>query len=418
MSSISIKGGNPLCGKVFVHGSKNAVLPILAASLLVTDGRTKLTCCPDISDIACLNTLLEELGCTVSFRDGIITIDAVNAYYADLKKEIVNKTRGSFLMLGALIGRFHKAVIANPGGCTIGERPVDIHVEALKQMGVSSYGTKDKWNCSAEHLCGATITLPSPSVGATENVILTAVLAKGTTMLYNAAKEPEITALINFLNGAGASISETGSGAYEIKGVESLHGSEFVVPPDRIVAGTYLIAVAATRGHAVIHNVKEEEQRNLIDILKISGCEIIVGDNTCEIISKERLKAIDLTTEPYPGFPTDLQPQILTALTMAEGVSKITDTIFPSRFHICSELKKMGTDIECNAPMVAVIGVDKLKGTDITAQDLRGGAALCIAGLMAEGVTNVFGVDYILRGYEDICRDLGRLGADIQIIEE
>ncbi len=413
MSSVIIEGGNPLYGEVCVQGSKNAVLPILAAVIL-TDGVTKLIGCPRISDVDCMISILNELGCKTSFCENILTIDTTNMKLEEISKEKVEKTRASILLLGALLGRFRQAVLSYPGGCTIGSRPIDLHLFALQKLGAEIQEEKELLYCKAKNLIGTEIFLSFPSVGATENIILAAVLADGITRISNTAKEPEICALCDFLRLAGAKISGDGTEQICIEGVKRLKSCEYLLPYDRIVAGTYLTAVAAAGGDAVIYGVVEQEQKKLLEVLEQCGCTLRLEEEVCCIKRKNQLKNICVTTQPYPGFPTDMQSQILSMLTIADGESQLEETIFEVRVQTCKELEKMGADLLLTENKVKVKGVSCLHGAKVNAYDLRGGAGLCIAGLMAQGTTIVQGMEFTNRGYEEIVRDLLGLGAQIR----
>lgn len=416
MSSVVIEGGKPLCGEVYVQGSKNAVLPILAAAIL-TDGMTRLCGCPRITDVDCMLEMLSEIGCNASFLGNELLIDTTKIIYQDTKREKAKKTRASILFLGAMLGRFRSAVIAYPGGCTIGNRPIDLHIEAIKALGATVECSEETLYCKSDGLKGAKIVLPFPSVGATENIILASVLAKGTTNLYNAAREPEICALCDFLRMAGAKIKGDGSSILEIEGVSKLNAVSYTLPYDRIVAGTYLTAVAAAGGEASICGTVKKEQLGFLPFLEQSGCKIWLEDTVCHIARKKLLRAGKVITEPYPGFPTDMQSQIMTMLTQAEGESCIEETIFNARFQIRSQLCLMGANIIEEGKKVIIQGRTILNGSHVTACDLRGGASLCIAGLIAEGETIVDGIEYVMRGYEDICRDFQNLGGKIKMCE-
>lgn len=413
MSSVIIEGGNPLYGEVCVQGSKNAVLPILAAVVL-TDGITKLIGCPKISDVDCILSILNELGCKTSFLENILTIDTTGIDLKEIAKSKAEQTRASILLLGAFLGRFRKAVLSYPGGCTIGSRPVDLHLFSLKKMGAVIQEEEDFLLCHAPKLNGTEIVLSFPSVGATENTILAAVLADGITTISNAAREPEISALCQFLRRTGANIKGDGTEQIVIEGVKKLRGCEYLLPYDRIVAGTYLTAVAAAGGDAVIYGVAKQEQQALLELLEQCGCILRFEEEVCCIKRTKRLKGIRAVTQPFPGFPTDMQSQVLSMLSMAEGESQLEEKIFEARFQTCKELKKMGANLLVTGNRVDIYGVACLHGTKVKAYDLRGGAGLCIAGLMAQGSTTVEGMEFTKRGYEEIVRDLLGLGAKIR----
>ncbi len=420
MSDYVIKGVERLEGEVGIQGSKNAALPVIIASIL-NKGITRLKRCPKISDVQEMLTLLTRLGCKIKETDkNTIEIDAGATCSISNLGNDTGHTRAEILLLGAMLGRFGEATLLQPGGCSIGKRPIDYHLTAIEQMKVHTdvYNIRDKTmiSCFSTNLTGADIKLVFPSVGTTENIILTAVLADGLTHISNAAREPEITVLCDFLRKAGAIISGDGSSDIFITGVEKLHDCEYVLPEDRIVAGTYLIAAAASGGNVTIRDISPESISTVCSILSRSGCQITKYNNAVNIIRKERPKAIGkVATEPYPGFPTDVQSQMMVYASICNGKSEITENIFEDRFLIVPELKKMGAKISVNDKTAYIRGAQKLYGAEVTAKELRGGAALIIAGIIAEGYTLLHDEEYIFRGYEDICRDMRLLGAEIAI---
>ncbi len=417
MDSIHIQGGVALQGKVLIQGSKNAALPVLAATLL-TNETSFIRGCPRIADVYRMVSLLKSLGCRVSWEDGGIRVRPVCVCEGEMQGEAITGMRSSLCLLGAVLGRCGEIVMEHPGGCVIGERPIDLHLAALREMGVVfSEGNGKLRAVSPEGIHGARIRLPMASVGATENILLAAVLAEGETLVEGAAREPEVTALCRYLSDCGAVIEGIGTGLLRVEGRcgEALRGADFAVPADRIVAGTYLFGCAATGGNVLLERAPCDQMEAVLHVAEQMGSRC---DGTREGIyvqspRRPRLPA-RLRTAPYPGFPTDLQSMALAAMTMGEGSCLIEETIFENRFRVVEPLIRMGADIEILDPgRVRVRGVSRLNGREVEARELRGGAALVLAGLMAEGQTRVRGVDFINRGYENICKDLRELGARI-----
>lgn len=418
MSSVVVSGSSSLYGEVSIQGSKNAVLPILAASLLHA-GITVLKDCPNISDVSDMLLIMKDLGCQVNWDNNTLIIDATNINPVPVTQETAKKTRASILFLGALISRNKQTVISYPGGCTIGKRPIDIHVSALKKMGVVLEDENNVLTCAVSKLRGTRIDFPSPSVGATENVLLAAVLAEGITEIVNAAREPEITALCEFLIQSGAKITGLGTSCLRIEGVKALHDTSYQVPPDRIVAGTYLSAVAAVSGYAVIHGVVERDLAEVIYVLRKMGCFIDIKENKAFIKRKGALLSPGtIVTEPFPGFPTDMQSQFLSLMSVAYGESVMEERIFEARYNIVEDLNEMGALINVEDKRAVIQGARRLKGNEVVAKDLRGGAALIIAGLTADGITVVRNTDFVERGYVDICKDLRNLNANVRMIKD
>lgn len=415
MDSIHIYGGNLLKGETRVQGSKNAVLPILAATLLIR-GTCAIKNCPRIADVYHMQNLLQELGCMVHWAGSTVTVDAARVNDNRMSGESVTRMRSSIMLLGAMLGRMGEAVMSYPGGCVIGKRPIDIHLLALRNMGVEIVEEEQMFTARALHLQGAQLCLPFPSVGATENVILAAVLAEGTTVLENAAKEPEIEALCGFLEMAGADISGIGSDRLVIRGVEELHEVKYTVPADRIVAGTYLTAAMAAGGSIFLEQAPAGHLEALLKAAREMGGSVTINKEGIGIDVLHRLKALPyLKTEVYDGFPTDLQSPMMAVMAVAEGQGVIEENIFENRFRVVGDLGKMGADIETVKNKAYIRGVEKLSGCMVEAEELRGGAALVVAGLAAEGRTVIKNRHFIERGYENICRDLRNLGADISI---
>lgn len=413
MDAISICGGNALCGEVEIQGSKNGTLPLLVASVLVK-GKTVLENCPMITDVDHMIKLLEYAGCKVTRNRRTVEIDASCIIRTDFPPEHTGVMRSSIMLLGAMLGRMGEISTYYPGGCIIGERPIDMHMAALRQLGVSFADSDRKVEARADKLEGNRVRLSFPSVGATENVILASVLADGTTVVEGCAKEPEIVELCRFLNRAGAKIAGAGESCIRIEGVKALHEICYRIMPDRIVAGTYLLAGVMTKGIVVLNHAPVEQMQELFRILQLMGADLAIADGWVCINGEHAHKAVtSVKTAVYPGFPTDLQSAFMAAFTLTDGCTIMEETIFENRFKIVSELIKMGADIHVIGNRAMICGVPSLKGCEVEALELRGGAALVLAGLAAAGTTTVNNKHYIDRGYEDICRDLRKLGAKI-----
>lgn len=400
---------------MLIQGSKNAALPMIAASLLCRDC-TILHNCPKIQDVYAMLSILKQLGCQVKWEENTVIIDTKGLFSCQVKKQYAGRLRSSVMLLGPLLGRIGCAELAWPGGCMIGARPVDIHQMALKKMGVQFESGENSMFASCKRLHGASIRFPFPSVGATENVVLSAVSAEGTTVLENAAREPEIVSLCDFLRGMGAKISGEGSGRLCIEGAKELHGTEYTVPSDRIVMGTYLLAVLGTGGDVFLNGDCADCLGCVFSLAEGGGAGIRKSAEGVRVSVGEPLKAAwHVATAPYPGFPTDLQSPLLPLMAVSGHVGVMEETIFESRFAAAAELKKMGADIRVRGQTAYVYGKKELKGALVTAADLRGGAALVLAGLFADGETSVQGTEHIRRGYERIEEDLSRLGAEIRM---
>jgi len=423
MSSIRVIGGKQLKGELKIQGSKNAALPLIAATIL-NKGITILKNCPKILDVLHMITILEELGCKTSWDGNNLFVDSTTITSTCISEDSVKKMRSSILFLGALLGRCAEVTIAYPGGCSIGKRPIDYHLNAIKKMNVVQKFMGDNESiiqCNTNGIIGSDIFLEFPSVGATQNVILASVLSTGVTRIFNAAREPEVTELCNYLLEAGARICGKGSAFIEIEGVKKLHTVEYTLSSDRIVAGTYMAAIAATCGDAVLTEAPIRQLDSIIRILRKIGCNIEVIDDCLKIKLKQRPLPLEmLKTQPYPGFPTDMQSQMMSVLCMADGESTIMEEIFESRYQNVAELSKMGAliNLEATGNKAIISGVNRLYGSVVNAHDLRGGAALVIAGLAADGSTIIRDATCIERGYEDICKDLSTLGANIRYCSE
>lgn len=417
MSKIIVEKSGPLSGTVRVSGAKNAVLPILAATLLSTE-KCILEEVPALMDVDVICEVLASLGADVKRleRDKIEviahTIDDVESPY-----ELVRKMRASFLVMGPLLARMGKARVSMPGGCAIGTRPIDLHLKGFKALGAEITLGHGFVEASAEKLIGSKIYLDFPSVGATENIMMAAVLAEGQTVIENAAEEPEITDLANFLNKMGADVKGAGTDTIRINGVKKLGGAVHTVIPDRIEAGTYMIAAAITGGNVLVDNVVPNHLKPVIAKLKECNIEVFEEGNGIRVIANARPKAIDIKTMPYPGFPTDMQSQFMALMSIAEGTSVVIETVFENRFMHVSELKRMGANIKIEGRSAIIEGKQSLLGAPVKATDLRAGAALILAGLVSDGITEITETYHIDRGYVDIEEKLRALGANIYRVE-
>ena len=419
MESFLIKGGVPLHGEVTISGSKNAALPILAATLL-TDEPCVIRRVPDLSDTRFMVQILQSLGATAKFENGTVTVNAKKIRgYADY--ELVRKMRGSICIAGPLLARLNKARISLPGGCIIGARPINLHLKGFQALGVKTKIEGGYIDATVKKLAGNTLFLggrAGPTVLGTANVMMAATLADGVTVIESAACEPEVVDLANFLNAMGAQISGAGSPTITITGVKKLHGAEHEVIPDRIEAATFLIAAGATNGQVVVKGARADHLRAVIDKLSEAGVSVERSGTNLVVRRNGKLKATDITTLPYSGFPTDVQAQMMSLLVLAKGISIITERIFESRFMHVSELARLGADIEIEGPSAIVKGGKPLSGAPVMASDLRASAALVIAGLAAKGSTQVNRIYHLDRGYEQMDAKLRKLGARIQRIEE
>lgn len=419
MEKLIVKGGNRLVGAVKTSGAKNAVLPIIAASILGTTP-SHLDEVPMLEDVHTISEVLKCLGLAVecSPEKNVLDIDSTEITSYEAPYELVRTMRASFLVMGPLLARIGKARISMPGGCAIGARPIDIHLKGFEALGVKIEQGHGYIEASApEGLKGTGIYFDFPSVGATENIMMAASLAEGTTILENAAEEPEIVDLANYLNKMGAKIRGAGTDTIRIEGVDKLHGADYTIIPDRIEAGTYMIAAAMTGGDVVVENVLPEHQKPLIAKLREAGAVVEEDIDKVRVIGKNPLKAVSIKTLPYPGFPTDMQAQMMAMMVIAEGRSKVTETVFENRFMHVVELNRMGAQISTEGRSAVIDGPCKLTGCDVRATDLRAGAAMILAGLVAEGTTRIGDLHHIDRGYENIVAKLKNLGADIERVD-
>ncbi len=416
MKKFVIEGGRRLEGTTYVSGSKNASLPIIAATLL-NKGINKLYNVPNIHDTKMMFKILEGLGCKIKKTNGKIVIDSRNITNYEIPDNLMSQMRSSVIIAGALLSRSKKVTFTYPGGCDIGSRPIDLHIKSFEKLGVNVKEESGELVCMADEIVGTDINLDFPSVGATENIMLASVLAKGTTKINNAAMEPEIIDLQNALNSMGAKISGAGTNNIIIKGVEKLQDLSYNIIPDRIEAGTLLCATAITGGNITLKKVIPEHIDTLIKKLEEMGCEISISKNEVILKSPKRLKAVDIKTLPYPGFPTDLQSILGSVLTVAKGTSIIIENIFENRYKYLNELTKMGAKTTIEGRTAVIKGIKRLNKANVKATDLRGGAALVIAALNAKGRTYIDNIEYILRGYENLDLKLRSLGANIYIEE-
>ena len=415
MQRIVISGGNKLCGEVDVQGSKNSTLPILAATVLV-NGVSVIHNCPDLSDVNAAVEILRHLGCLVKRENNTLIVDSSNISCYNIPDCLMREMRSSIVFLGSVLGRTGRAVLSSPGGCDIGLRPIDLHLSSLKSLGVKIDESHGSINCElVSSIDGGAISLSFPSVGATENIILACTLSKGRTVILNAAREPEIKDLADFINSCGGKINIGAQGTIVIDGVNELHCAEHNVISDRIVALTYMCAVVSATGEIILKNVDTSAFMSALPLFETMGCEIKDKRDILSIKMKKRPKAIrDIRTMPYPGFPTDAQAPVMASLCKAEGTSVLVENIFESRFKHVPELMRMGAKIKIEGKVALIDGSENLYGASVTAPDLRGGAALVVAGLGANGETIIDGLRHIDRGYENIEKTFSALGADIK----
>lgn len=421
MDKIVIKGGNKLTGEVKVEGAKNAVLPILTASLLASDKPSKLVNVPALSDVETINNVLTTLNADVTYKkdENAVVVDATKTLNEEAPYEYVSKMRASILVMGPLLARLGHAIVALPGGCAIGSRPIEQHIKGFEALGAEIHLENGNIYANAKDgLKGTSIHLDFPSVGATQNIIMAAALAKGKTLIENAAKEPEIVDLANYINEMGGRITGAGTDTITINGVESLHGVEHAIIPDRIEAGTLLIAGAITRGDIFVRGAIKEHMASLVYKLEEMGVELDYQEDGIRVRAEGELQPVDIKTLPHPGFPTDMQSQMMALLLTANGHKVVTETVFENRFMHVAEFKRMNANINVEGRSAKLEGKSQLQGAQVKATDLRAAAALILAGLVADGKTSVTELTHLDRGYVDLHGKLKQLGADIERIND
>jgi UDP-N-acetylglucosamine 1-carboxyvinyltransferase len=419
LEKIIVRGGQRLYGTVKVEGAKNAVLPVLAATLLASDGKSVIRDVPTLSDVYTINEVLRNLNAEVAFNNNTVVVDASRVLKEEAPFEYVRKMRASVLVMGSLLARNGRSRVALPGGCAIGSRPIDQHLKGFEAMGAKVKVGNGFIEAEVDgRLKGAKIYLDFPSVGATENIMMAATLAKGTTVIENVAKEPEIVDLANFLNKMGANVRGAGTGTLRIDGVDVLFGADHNIIPDRIEAGTFMVAGAITGGNVLVQGAVPEHLSSLIAKMEEMGVTIIEEGDGVRVIGPEKLKAVDIKTMPHPGFPTDMQSQMMALLLRAEGTSMITETVFENRFMHVEEFRRMNADIKIEGRSVILNGPSNLQGAEVTSTDLRAAAALILTGLVSEGNTRVTELKHLDRGYVDFHGKLASLGADIERVKE
>lgn len=414
MDILSIQGGVPIRGETHVYGAKNAALPILASTVMVS-GTSVIEDVPDLEDVHVMLQILEQLGARARFcKEGAVEVDASSIHSTNVPADLMQRMRSSIFLMGPLLARFGEVTISKPGGCVIGQRPIDYHLHGMRQLGAHIDERHGYIRCTANRLLGTFTTLDFPSVGATENLMMAAALADGITVIENAAREPEVEDLARFLIACGASIEGAGDDTVVIRGCSTLHGSVYRIIPDRIVTGTLMMAAAATRGEVTILGTNPGHLGAIVQKLRDTGVRVNVDHDIITVKCEQIPHAVDFRTAPFPGFPTDLQAPFMALLATASGTSVIQESVFEARFKHVDELKRMGADIAVDLRTAVVRGAPSLSGARVTASDLRGGAALLVAALMAEGRTEVDGVSHIDRGYQSIEQHLQALGARIE----
>jgi UDP-N-acetylglucosamine 1-carboxyvinyltransferase len=419
MDKIIVRGGQQLNGNVYVEGAKNAVLPVIAASILASEGKSIIHEVPVLADVYTINEVLRNMNADIEFKDNTVIVDASNELKTEAPFEYVRKMRASVLVLGPLLARYGHANVAMPGGCAIGSRPIDLHLKGFEAMGASVHVGNGFVEAQVQgRLKGAKIYLDVPSVGATENIMMAAALADGRTVIENAAKEPEIVDLANFLNKMGGKVIGAGTETIRIEGVEVLHGTEHSIIPDRIEAGTFMVAAAITGGNVLIENAVSEHLRPVISKLEEMGVTILEEGSGLRVIGPDALKATDIKTLPHPGFPTDMQSQMMALMLCAHGTSVITETVFENRFMHVEEFRRMNAKMKIEGRSVIIEGPSELQGAEVAATDLRAAAALILAGLQADGITRVTELKHLDRGYVNLAGKLASLGADIERVNE
>lgn len=413
-----MKGGNPLVGEVVISGAKNAALGILAAAIM-TDDSVIIDNLPDVRDIRVLLDAMKEIGVIVE-RTGpnSVKLNGGNIHTVRVDNAYIKKIRAGYYLMGALLGKYRHAEVALPGGCNIGSRPIDQHLKGFRALGATANVEYGRVIADVKDLTGGHIYLDMVSVGATINLMLASVLASGNTTIENAAKEPHVVDVANMLNSMGANIKGAGTDVIRIRGVKKLHGTEYSIIPDQIEAGTFMFAAAVTRGDVTVRNVIPKHMEAISSKLLEMGCEVVEFDDAIRVVGKPVLGSCNVKTLPYPGFPTDMQPQICLALALAKGRGIVTESIFENRFKYVDELAKMGAQIKVESNVAVIDGVERFTGADLVAPDLRAGAALVLAGLSAEGITTVDDIEFILRGYESFEKKLQGLGAVIEVVDD
>lgn len=418
MSKILVTGGSKLSGSVNISGAKNAAVAIIPATIL-SGGKCVIENVPEISDVQVMIDILSEIGADIKKLDNnIISIDTINITCPIVPYELCKRMRASYYFLGAMVGRYLKALVSIPGGCDFGVRPIDQHIKGFESLGVKVSINHGMIDLKTEKLTSSHIYFDVVSVGATINTMLAAVHAEGVTILENVAKEPHIVDLANFLNSMGANIMGAGTDVIKIHGVTSLHGANYSIIPDQIEAGTFMVAAAATRGDILIKNVIPKHLESISDKIVKIGATVEEYDDSIRVIGKPQINKINIKTLPHPGFPTDMQPQIAALLSIADGTSVITEGVWNNRFKYVDELRRLGASIQVDGTVAVIEGVDRLKGAPVMATDLRAGAAMLIAGLTAKGTTEIEEIHHIERGYENIVQKLKNLGANIKVIND
>lgn len=415
MAKYIIKGSNKLEGKVKISGSKNAALPIIAASIL-NAGKTTLYNVPNIHDTQMMFEILKNLGGKVEKKNNKIIIDTSKIKKYEIPEDLMRQMRSSVILAGSLIGKYQKAIFSYPGGCDIGTRPIDLHLKGFEKLGINITKNYGNISCICDKIVGEKIDLDFPSVGATENIMLASCLGEGTTQINNAAREPEIIDLQNFLNKMGAKIQGAGSNKIQIEGVKKLNDVSYNIMPDRIETGTFLCAAAMSQGNIIIENTNINHITPIISKLEEANCKLKLEKDKIELKAPKKLKALEIRTMPYPGFPTDMQSIFVSMLTIAKGTSIIVENIFESRYKFTQELIRMGAKITIEGKSAIVKGTRKLYGANVNATDLRGGATLVLAGIVAKGETTIENIEYILRGYENLNKKLENLGVNIKMV--
>lgn len=414
MDQFILKGGNPLVGEVEIGGAKNAALAILAAGIM-TDETVTIENIPNVRDINAMLQAIKEIGAVVErVDDHTVRMNGSTISSFDVEYDYIRKIRASYYLLGALLGKYHFAQVALPGGCDIGSRPIDLHIKGFRSLGAEVNIEYGQIAAKATELKGNHIYLDKASVGATINIMLAAVLATGKTIIENSAKEPHVVDVANFLNSMGAKVRGAGTDVIRVEGVEKLHGTQYSIIPDQIEAGTFMCAAAVTRGDITVKNVIPKHLEATTAKLQEIGCQIEELDDAVRVVANKKLSNTHVNTLPYPGFPTDMQPQVAVVLGLAEGTSTVTEGLFDNRFRYVDELNRMGANFKVESTIAIITGVDKYTGAKVSAPDLRAGAALVIAGLAAEGITVVDEIQYIERGYESLDEKLRQLGAQIE----